>query len=672
MVKRKLKPLLYAVLAICLTSGGWALSEGEKTLEVGITFQYAVQGENVWITKGKTVEIYADIGSASTASFEIGYESAHIAANDTGAFLLNANAGYIERVLPTGEVAQTWNVPSGVNIQQMEASDENLYIVASEEEAHGDGIMTHYTHGVLYIQPLAGGDMRKADAAENISGISTNGESVCLYSITNSSIMIMNAEASVVEGTYAGINADYAVITDGGDIYLLRASMMAASIMRLDTTTGKSEKVASIDGIMAGLRSDGTRLYTMNWAENKLVMVNIPEDTQNAESDKVITIAFENGYDLNEERLTIAVDTIEDEYPGCRIKYVEFENFDAMLTSLMSGDGEYDILFLNNCGNLPDVQDLYEAGALYNLSECDSIADTFDKLIDIKGQFSVNGELYAVPVEPMIDMFWVNIELFDELGLNVPQSGWTWSDFFKIGDQVEQLRAGGRDVYLMTEWEVPFFITQYHVNELYNGALNYHDAAFMSVMEKYKAALDAGIIMADNMTFDYPYPENSLFSYDSGAYHALMSAAFAEFAFEPDREFMLPPAYDEDTRPIVSWRTASINIRTEYPDICGAFLAEFISPDMLMKESVAWVYGFILKGSDSSGTSGELYYDMWPSERRENFWLTSMENSVRYRVIKDLEVKQYSTLFPAYKSGEISLEEFCDSSQSLLDTILGE
>lgn len=675
-MKRTLRLVWAAILAFHFVLGGGACALAEEnptemTLKFGSAFQYAVQGENLWIVQGQDVEIYTKDGKQEVSSFQLNYESAHIAANGTGAFLLNASDQSIEHVTIAGDVIASWNVPAEIHIAQMEATDENLYLLSAQEETRSeDEFYSHFIHGTLYVLQLDDGNIRQSEAAQDISAISVNGSSVCAYNAYDGRLTLLDADANIAQNTYESVVADYVSITPSGEIYLLAAGLDVSSISRLDRESGQIRKLATIQAPAAGLRTDGVRLYSQKWEANELVLLTLPSEAAGEQSPIVITIGFEGSYDVNDERLNCAISMTQQAYPECQFEFAQLSNPETVLSSLMTGDGTYDILFLMNSGGIPDAADLYHSGALANLSNSSEITDALHKMIDLNDQFSWDNNLYAIPAHSSVQLFWINQTLFTQLGLPQPEAGWTWDDFFELGAQVKELRDNGSNVLLLKEYRDPFFLMQYHVNELNHGVLDYRDPEFMRILEQYKVFVDAGVILNnDDAMYDDPFSENTLFAFGDWVSHSQMG----ELMGAPVRTYIVPPVYAENTHPVVNWQTASVNIHSEHPEICCAFLANYLSKDALLMDTVTWSEGLLLKDSEFADVTGRTYdSEMWPTEEREAFWLSLLETGVRRRVIPEFINEQRYKLFSMYMNGEITLDEFCDSSQERVDMAMEE
>lgn len=82
-----------------------------------------------------------------------------------------------------------------------------------------------------------------------------------------------------------------------------------------------------------------------------------------------------------------------------------------------------------------------ENGFAYNLDE---LIDRFD--VDMEGLFGkyaefvqYDGSYYGIPCRANVKYWFYNKDIFDELGLEYPQDGWTWDEYFALADQITEM-----------------------------------------------------------------------------------------------------------------------------------------------------------------------------------------------------------------------------------------
>ncbi|MDE7245770.1 MAG: extracellular solute-binding protein [Oscillospiraceae bacterium] len=144
-----------------------------------------------------------------------------------------------------------------------------------------------------------------------------------------------------------------------------------------------------------------------------------------------------------------AVRRFEDSHPGVTVEYVSGIPADAysewLAGQILKGQ-EPDLYFV-----LPeDFSLLVSSGALKKLDKLIADDPDFDPQIYYEpslhsGVFS--GSQYALPYESVPTMMFVNKTLLEENGIVMPDSSWTWTDFYRICQQVTDVENHRFGVY---------------------------------------------------------------------------------------------------------------------------------------------------------------------------------------------------------------------------------
>ena len=141
----------------------------------------------------------------------------------------------------------------------------------------------------------------------------------------------------------------------------------------------------------------------------------------------------------------------------------------------------------------------------------------------------------------------------------------------------------------------------------------------------------------------------------------------------PVSEYMLPPVYRDHVKPLVQWETVSVNAYIDAPEACFAFVANYISADVLMTDAVAFTEGLMLDCASFDDVSGDLYMpEEYPTAEKESFWLSVLTGSIPDRQVIEFTRTQKNELFPQYLAGEITVDELCGASQELIDMMITE
>ncbi len=144
-----------------------------------------------------------------------------------------------------------------------------------------------------------------------------------------------------------------------------------------------------------------------------------------------------------------AVQRFEASHPGVTVEYVSGIPTDAysewLAGQILKGQ-EPDLYFV-----LPeDFSLLVSSGALEKLDKLIAADPGFDPQIYYEpslhsGVFS--GSQYALPYESVPTMMFVNKTLLEENGIAMPDSNWTWDDFYRICQEVTDVEAHRFGVY---------------------------------------------------------------------------------------------------------------------------------------------------------------------------------------------------------------------------------
>ncbi|MDO4297684.1 MAG: extracellular solute-binding protein [Lachnospiraceae bacterium] len=133
----------------------------------------------------------------------------------------------------------------------------------------------------------------------------------------------------------------------------------------------------------------------------------------------------------NEENMVPLVGAFNEDYAGqYELVYEKIANADTMTinTALSSGE-DIDIMSQASAGDLRDRVDDGVYLGLKQFFDKDGM-DYAEMMGDsVEETMNINGDYYAIPYNNNINMVFFNKKMFDEAGIDYPQSGWTWDDF---------------------------------------------------------------------------------------------------------------------------------------------------------------------------------------------------------------------------------------------------
>ena len=138
-----------------------------------------------------------------------------------------------------------------------------------------------------------------------------------------------------------------------------------------------------------------------------------------------------------------AIRRFESAHPGVRVEYVSgitTDSYSEWLSERILEGKEPDLYFV-----LPeDFNLLVSCGALTRLDALMKADPEFDASLYYQPSLksgSFDGNQYALPHESVPTMMFVNKTLLEKNGIPMPANDWTWSDFYRICEQVTNVEA---------------------------------------------------------------------------------------------------------------------------------------------------------------------------------------------------------------------------------------
>lgn len=629
--------------------------DGDAQVEycVGEEFKYAVQDGYVWIFTDGHVRILGTELDETVSEFDVSFECVHVAADENAAYV-ETDAGQIVELNKNGESRVIWEIPETINIRQLEATGGRLVFISTEAEAaYADHVGVT---GQLYEYSPEDGSLEEisADGMDRVATIAVKDGAVGAFA---------EGRLTFISGEdVAGIDtasAVYFTLTEDGRCFaLVTAGAEERMLVEIDMNSGAARQICNLGTNAAGLRSGGGRLYVMDAEAQTLVGMAAP-DVQHEET--ALTIIGDN-YDPYSPQMEYAVAQFGTLHPEASVsfeKYGVIGDATPLITSLMSGEGRYDILILAEYG-MTNTRQYYRAGALMNLGESGEIMAAYAEMIDIAPIFSADGGVFAVPVSVAPIVWQANTELFDYYGLDIPEDGGTWNDFHILGEQVKRLRSEGEDIVLLADTSDPFFLVQYNVNESVNAAPDYTSDIFTENMSLWTDAVNAGIICEAESGADVEPVENALFTTRELAYSSMR-----------DNRYVLPPVYAEYVRTPVVTVSMCVNVNSENAALATEFLASYVAADILKTDEVVW-NGRLLKDAAVCERYDHYPDDLYPTAENEQFWEKALSGGVQYCMTGEYMYTQMYEWYPMLISGEISTEEFARMSQEKADMVAEE
>ncbi len=400
---------------------------------------------------------------------------------------------------------------------------------------------------------------------------------------------------------------------------------------------------------------------------------------------------------LADERAAFADGMLKEKYPEIEISYVTETNSREIIANLFAGDPTLDIIaFCEHEGFSPQ----YAAfnGAMVDLLQYDGIAeraeDYYDSFVE---RFMYDGELFAIPYSCEPYLWYANPQLFDEMGIDLPEDTWTWEDYFELGEAVYEYNIENGTDYLLMYCALQYYpLIQFAANtvDYANGTHEFGSESFRELVEKWKHLFDIGVV-ASRWTHDFSSIEFNQYHFDSHAKaDALLSVKqpntmrSSEIIVEPDEiisetcafRLVMPPAVEGMRRGVDAGRSIGIAKTSTMKEEAAYWLYSYMSYETpeIQKTEIFTIPHCI-------GNGGVMFKnDAWMQYARE--WVTVedswlLENLDHWeKYVQDSAMEYYNDLTWAVTynywnqlvAGEITEDEYIDMCVKLADQYLGE
>ena len=272
---------------------------------------------------------------------------------------------------------------------------------------------------------------------------------------------------------------------------------------------------------------------------------------------------------------------------------------------------------------------------------------------------SAEGHLIGIPNFYQPYIWSLNETLAAELGVEIPRDGWTWADFFALGETVRQYNAShGTQLYLLQDQvgTLPYFLVQYNANtvDALRGTASYDDAGFIDDLTRWTQLCRDGLVL-----FREQETMNS---------RALLYAGGAGYSSAVEGEYgplLLPPVSDRQTRYPADVVRTVLNANSPYREAAEYLLACLFTEDALRSTAFRTNNGYLLK----TDMENDLKND--PSGNKR-VWYAMLQNAVQDYYIGDLYKDQWQHLYPQLLEGKVSPQEYAQTCQMRAEMVLSE
>lgn len=663
---------LRALAAIMLISvfAVAALAENADTIEYKNDgdFKYAVSGDKVWIITDGSVKILDEKLENELGAFEIAQKCEHVAA-DGDRLYIHYYEGDGQRIAvygADGAQADTLDIDPALEVVYFDVEGERLIVMTAD----GDETEELYISGSIYVIDINDGSMTQVGEDEIYSAFAVNGDELAAYDEYDQTLYFFSLSTGELKSEHFLDYAGYLELTDDGSLFVTGTDTTAdnGKIYYADMETDSRSLAFNADCRVAGLRAGAGYLYTRESDYRTdgvyrlfAVPAAIPESNGNVLG---IGCLFNIPGDSNIEA---ALRLTEKDIPGIEFEFTVYDDTEKMAAAMMTGEDGCDIYFMPGWQTF-NAQTVYRAGATFDLREIPAVMENYGRLIDITGLMSCDGAIVAVPWLLNPTAVEVNLALFEEYGLSVPQFDWTWEDFFELAEQTEQLREEGCDIVLVYDQYDTIPVHQYMAEGLYKGNVDLDTERFRYIMENWKRYTGSGTIVSGLESGSvYEMPENALLFVGEIGHTTLIEATNSG-----NGTFVMLPDGGDGGGVIVRCETVCMISRANNPDAAAVFMANCIAPEVYSDELFYENNGNLLADFEilEAVKAESAHPDNFPTTENSLLWREIMVNGVY-----DAEYIPPEILYDwyeAYLNGEILIDEYIFKSQERVDMYLNE
>lgn len=333
---------------------------------------------------------------------------------------------------------------------------------------------------------------------------------------------------------------------------------------------------------------------------------------------------------------------------------------DKLKLKLLAGESDFDLYVgaMQDGGTYLTSTLVLDYPVYEPLENFPQIMEQMDGLLDdVVRLCSHDGHIFGVPKSFYImnTMLSYDAELLAELGVTLPDAGWTLADFYELAKEV---RSG--NIYLSGSLPLSLWDYMHQYFDPYgSGTLNDDGTTLREYLTLYKKLSDEDLIYSGTYS-----EQRELVA--SGELRILLGNASSDFVWKRT-DVILPPSFNGERIYMVNNPYLIMNPKSQNKNAAATVIAEYLDPENRMLSMSNWG-GYIYKDM-SVYTHSMVYYanheESWDNadeerraemlqeieERRAEYTtndLVNMDEKTAHNFGLYLEVLKYAKLGPSY------------------------
>jgi len=291
--------------------------------------------------------------------------------------------------------------------------------------------------------------------------------------------------------------------------------------------------------------------------------ITVSKEYQTPVSGQTVTILFEGSPNDFSQATYISrimgryetdgiVDTVLSEH-DIEVNIVWYADADKIKQKQLAGDNDYDIYFTDSFKldlNKPLYQPLNDYSAIQTQFE-----NMFDEIKEMSTSHS--GEIFGVPVYISVNNSLLSVDeaLFEEVGLDIPEKGWTIDDFYELAKAARE-----KDVFIsqyLPLWPANYI---YQYGDLYDTHSLTDDGSFLRKMLKITKSLKS---------------ENLLYKESDGERRVLLDNKASRF-LKNEISVIHHVTFDGTPYDMVSATFMQMNVNSQNKEAAATVIAEYM------------------------------------------------------------------------------------------------